>query len=197
MRIQTWNLREPVALWGYRGITPLVLYGCYHNGELWDPYSPHTLTAALHSTFELSANKVQLSAAIITFLPPPAAALQPRSVTALISSIEILFGVTAKLGRLWGRRYWGPKCHPLWCVVDNETGRAVWITELFFHFLNLCPKASPVTLSHYFPPVCLLLDHIDRPLWRRIKKGRKNPQLKWRSRRNSISLIKTLNKSAC
>lgn len=67
----------------------------------------------------------------------------------------------------------------------------------FFHFLNLCPQASPETLSHYLPSVRLLLDHTYRLLWGRIKKGRKIhcTNGKKKTLRNSISLIKMVNKS--
>lgn len=45
-----------------------------------------------------------------------------------------------------------------------------------FHFLNLCPRASLVTLSHYFSSVCYLITHITSYGGR---EGRKDPLHKW------------------
>lgn len=98
-------------------------------------------------------------------------------------------------GEVRGRRCREPKCHPLWCVVDNETGKSVWITPwTLFHFLNLCPQASPATLSYYFPIGPLATwSHISPTMGQ--DKEKKNTLCQWKPPWNSISLIKRENKS--
>lgn len=176
------------------------MYSCEHSEKRYSEW----YTAYIHSqpllvflsAFKLSVSRVQPSTAFIAF---PSRHYSPASLSYSFNFLHRdIVQNHGKVTGLWGRRCWEPKCHPLWCVVDNETGRAGWITPwTLFHFLNLCPQASPVTLSHYFPSVCLLLDHIYRLLWGRIKKEEKNPLRKWKTLCNSISLIKMVNKSPC
>lgn len=130
-----------------------------------------TSSVDVHSAFKQSVNWAQTCSEHLCYgfslLPPPPPASFSYSFNFLHPDV-VWEPRQSFLQRLWGRRCWELKCHPLWCVVDNETGKEAWIT--LFHFLNLCPKASPATLSHYFPSVYSLLDHTYRLLWGRIKR---------------------------